>query len=95
MTNIHYLYVPLAGVTLSRVWPQSLMMFMWGVWWTLVSQEGRFQFFQQGNCIVHHMFGSEVVQRVRADYPDAFHTAHLEVRPSIHHLHPPLLPTFT
>lgn len=35
---------------------------------------------QQGNCIVHHMFGHDVVQRVKAHYGDAFHTAHLEVR---------------
>jgi quinolinate synthase len=33
----------------------------------------------QGNCIVHHMFGHDVVQRVNAHYGDAFHTAHLEV----------------
>lgn len=35
---------------------------------------------KQGNCIVHHMFGHDVVQRVKAHYGDAFHTAHLEVR---------------
>ncbi|MBK9753606.1 MAG: quinolinate synthase NadA [Nannocystis sp.] len=39
----------------------------------------RFHYFEQGNCIVHHMFGAEVVARVRADYPDAMVTAHLEV----------------
>jgi hypothetical protein len=39
----------------------------------------RFHYFEQGNCIVHHMFGAEVVARVRADYPDAHVTAHLEV----------------
>jgi len=39
----------------------------------------RFEYFKQGSCVVHHMFGDEVVQRVRADYADCFHTAHLEV----------------
>lgn len=39
----------------------------------------RFHTFEQGNCIVHHMFGGEVVERVRADYPEAHITAHLEV----------------
>lgn len=39
----------------------------------------RFHYFEQGNCIVHHMFGAEVVARVRADYPLAHVTAHLEV----------------
>lgn len=33
----------------------------------------------QGNCIVHHLFGHDVVQRVREHYADAFYTAHLEV----------------
>ncbi len=39
----------------------------------------RFRFFQQGICIVHHMFGSDVAERVRRDHADAFVTAHLEV----------------
>ncbi len=39
----------------------------------------RFHYFEQGNCVVHHMFGGEVVARVRADYPTAHVTAHLEV----------------
>lgn len=39
----------------------------------------RFQVFPQGHCAVHHMFGDEVVRRVRAEHPDAYHTAHLEV----------------
>ncbi|MCA9529069.1 MAG: quinolinate synthase NadA [Myxococcales bacterium] len=39
----------------------------------------RFHYFQQGICIVHHMFGGEVVERVRESYPDAFVAAHLEV----------------
>jgi quinolinate synthase len=39
----------------------------------------RFHYFEQGTCIVHHMFGREVVERVRQSYPGAFVTAHLEV----------------
>lgn len=36
--------------------------------------------FPQGNCIVHHMFGNEVVAAVREPYyDDCFVTAHLEV----------------
>jgi len=40
---------------------------------------GRFHYFRQGTCVVHHLFGSEVVKRVRRDYQDAYCTAHLEV----------------
>ena len=39
----------------------------------------RFHYFEEGTCIVHHMFGKEVVDNVRAHYADAFVTAHLEV----------------
>ncbi len=39
----------------------------------------RFHYFEQGTCIVHHMFGREVVDLVRAHYADVFITAHLEV----------------
>lgn len=38
--------------------------------------------FQQGNCVVHHMFGAEVVDMVMDSYynePNTFMTAHLEV----------------
>jgi quinolinate synthase len=35
--------------------------------------------FPHGNCVVHHMFGNEVVSTVRENYHDAFVTAHLEV----------------
>eukprot|EP00568_Trieres_chinensis_P003502 CAMPEP_0183301918 /NCGR_PEP_ID=MMETSP0160_2-20130417/7882_1 /TAXON_ID=2839 ORGANISM="Odontella Sinensis, Strain Grunow 1884" /NCGR_SAMPLE_ID=MMETSP0160_2 /ASSEMBLY_ACC=CAM_ASM_000250 /LENGTH=609 /DNA_ID=CAMNT_0025464623 /DNA_START=103 /DNA_END=1932 /DNA_ORIENTATION=+ len=35
--------------------------------------------YPSGNCVVHHMFGSEVVRAVRQNYDDAFVTAHLEV----------------
>jgi quinolinate synthase len=39
----------------------------------------RFHYFEQGTCIVHHMFGAEVVNLVRRHYADVFVTAHLEV----------------
>ena len=39
----------------------------------------RFHYFEQGTCIVHHLFGREVVEIVRKSYPDVFVTAHLEV----------------
>jgi quinolinate synthase len=39
----------------------------------------RFHYFKQGTCVVHHMFGREVVDVVLRDYPDAFVAAHLEV----------------
>ncbi|XP_064979434.1 quinolinate synthase, chloroplastic-like [Musa acuminata AAA Group] len=35
--------------------------------------------FQDGNCIVHDMFGHEVVERIKELYCDAFLTAHFEV----------------
>jgi quinolinate synthase len=39
----------------------------------------RFHVFEQGNCVVHHMFGADVTRQVREDHADAFVTAHLEV----------------
>jgi quinolinate synthase len=39
----------------------------------------RYEYFKQGNCIVHHMFGADVVETVRREYADAYHTAHFEV----------------
>jgi quinolinate synthase len=46
---------------------------------SLGSARERFGYFEQGVCIVHHMFGEAVVAQVRRDYADAFVTAHLEV----------------
>lgn len=34
---------------------------------------------QDGTCIVHHLFGQEVVQKIKELYCDAFLTAHFEV----------------
>ena len=39
----------------------------------------RFHYFQQGHCVVHHMFGEDVVKRVKERHADAYVTAHLEV----------------
>jgi quinolinate synthase len=39
----------------------------------------RFHFFEQGSCIVHELFGSDVARRVREEHADDFVTAHLEV----------------
>ena len=39
----------------------------------------RLHCFQEGACIVHHLFGSEVTQLVQKAYGDAFLTAHFEV----------------
>jgi len=43
----------------------------------------RFHYFEQGNCVVHHMFGAAVAERVERDYyrgtDDVHVTAHLEV----------------
>ena len=46
---------------------------------SMTSMLERFHYFRQGACIVHHMFGEDVVRIVRRDYQDAFVTAHLEV----------------
>jgi quinolinate synthase len=46
---------------------------------SLARASERFAFFEQGLCVVHHMFGDRVVQQVERDYADAFVTAHLEV----------------
>lgn len=35
--------------------------------------------YQDGTCIVHHLFGHEVVEKINEMYCDAFLTAHLEV----------------
>jgi quinolinate synthase len=42
----------------------------------------RFHFYKQGMCVVHHMFGDQVVKKVETEYPldgETFYTAHLEV----------------
>ena len=39
----------------------------------------RLHYFEEGTCIVHHLFGAEVTEAVRASYGDAYLTAHFEV----------------
>ncbi|KAI5410610.1 hypothetical protein KIW84_055940 [Lathyrus oleraceus] len=39
----------------------------------------RLYFYQDGSCIVHHLFGHEVVDMIKEMYCDAFLTVHLEV----------------
>lgn len=46
---------------------------------TIAALRERFAWFEQGHCIVHHMFGQDVVDRVRAEEQGSFVTAHLEV----------------
>jgi quinolinate synthase len=46
---------------------------------TLARLRDNIDVYPSGNCVVHHMFGSEVVDTVKRNYDDAFVTAHLEV----------------
>ncbi|AKF05511.1 quinolinate synthase NadA [Sandaracinus amylolyticus] len=46
---------------------------------TIAKVRERFAWFEQGHCIVHHMFGEDVVRRVREEEKGSFVTAHLEV----------------
>lgn len=39
----------------------------------------RFHYYGQGTCIVHHLFGDDVVRRVEHEHGDALIAAHLEV----------------
>ncbi|PIA51629.1 hypothetical protein AQUCO_01100468v1 [Aquilegia coerulea] len=39
----------------------------------------RLHYFQDGTCIVHDLFGNEVVKKIQEVYCDSFLTAHLEV----------------
>jgi quinolinate synthase len=46
---------------------------------TIATLRDNLNVFPTGNCIVHHMFGNEVVDTVRRSYDDCYVTAHLEV----------------
>ena len=39
----------------------------------------RLHYYEEGSCAVHHMFGAQVTERVRAAHGDALLTAHFEV----------------
>ena len=47
---------------------------------TIAAALPRLAFYREGTCVVHHMFGADVTERVRAAYGDALLTAHFEVR---------------
>lgn len=49
--------------------------------------------FEQGTCVVHHLFGADVVARVKQHYADAFVCAHLEVPGEMFGLAAGLVPT--
>lgn len=44
----------------------------------------RLRYYEEGSCAVHHMFGAQVTERVRAAHGDALLTAHFEVRSRDH-----------
>ena len=46
---------------------------------SLAQVRERFHAFEQGHCIVHHLFGASVVDKVRKEESGSFVTAHLEV----------------
>ncbi len=46
---------------------------------TVATALERYDAFQDGNCIVHHVFGSEVARVIREHYQHALVAAHLEV----------------
>jgi quinolinate synthase len=46
---------------------------------TLKQLRSKLDVFPSGNCVVHHMFGNQVVDTVKNHYDDAYVTAHLEV----------------
>src|SRR5690606_20441647 len=46
---------------------------------TLSALSKRFRYFEHGTCVVHHMFGADVVRRIASDHADAYVTAHFEV----------------
>ncbi|KAM1259425.1 hypothetical protein ACFX2J_038739 [Malus domestica] len=46
---------------------------------SIISLLPRLHYFLDGTCIVHHLFGNEVVDRIKEMYCDAYLTAHFEV----------------
>ncbi|KAL8128512.1 hypothetical protein V2J09_017667 [Rumex salicifolius] len=46
---------------------------------TIKSLLPRLHYYQEGTCIVHHLFGREVVDKINEMYSDAYLTAHFEV----------------
>ena len=46
---------------------------------TIAALLPRLRYFEQGTCIVHHLFGGEVCRMVQEGYSDAYIAAHFEV----------------
>eukprot|EP01061_Rhynchopus_euleeides_P016325 TRINITY_DN27603_c0_g1_i1.p1 TRINITY_DN27603_c0_g1~~TRINITY_DN27603_c0_g1_i1.p1 ORF type:complete len:527 (+),score=249.35 TRINITY_DN27603_c0_g1_i1:90-1583(+) len=46
---------------------------------TLKALIPRLEVYPSGTCVVHEMFSTDVVRRLRTEYPDCHHTAHFEV----------------
>jgi quinolinate synthase len=65
-------YAQLDAAAVARVHPQHTPA-------SIASLLERFHSFEQGHCVVHHLFGHGVVEQVHREHPDAFITAHLEV----------------
>jgi len=68
-------YAQLSDEEISRIHPEHNQA-------TLNAMLDRFHYYKQGMCVVHHMFGEQVVNKVKRDYPldgKTFYTAHLEV----------------
>ncbi|WOL01437.1 quinolinate synthase, chloroplastic-like [Canna indica] len=73
--NIAELFRQMADMTdeeISRIHPEHNRN-------TIRSLLRRLRYYQDGNCVVHDMFGHEVVERIKELYCDAFLTAHFEV----------------
>jgi quinolinate synthase len=68
-------YAELSDEEISRIHPEHNRA-------SLTSLLERFHYYKQGMCVVHHMFGDQVVNKVKREYPldgKTFYTAHLEV----------------
>jgi len=65
-------YSRLSDVEIKKIHPEHTSA-------TLKSCLERFNFFKQGRCYVHEMFGETLVNKIKKDYPQALMSAHLEV----------------
>jgi len=68
---LHY-YAQLSDMEIKKIHPDHTSA-------TLRSCLERFDFFKQGRCYVHEMFGETLVSKIKKDYPEALVSAHLEV----------------
>jgi quinolinate synthase len=76
--NLHKMLEALAGMdaaTVAGIHPEHTPASI-----AAILRDDRFHYFEAGNCVVHHMFGAEVVATIEREYLDkADITAHLEV----------------